>query len=222
MDCKRLQEIFSDLSVFEEESLTPEAKQHLARCPECRREFNWLRTLIQDFKSLKLPSPEPAMWENMAHRIQTSLMVGRFEEEEGRWFRLFTGWFNRPSFVYGVAAAAVLMVAVMWGTPHFKSPLKEMFPLSARKGELVAYTSSLPSIFDPTISRVLESIPERELSACVSQLVRRSFDRKELAAMANDPVVTVENTISADQDIYQLNDRELQQVSSLLGQKYQQ
>ena len=223
MDCKRVKQAVYDLGILDDEALAPEAREHLSRCHACGKEFAWFKTLREDLRSLKLPEPNPAMWDTMARRIQTRLMVG----EESRIFSSrWEEWrarFTRPAWAYGFAVSALILATVMWSVPAVQTPTVATHSIVSAvtpKSDLATYLPSPSTNLDPTIFRVLDSFSERELRACVKELIHRAIDRRELAALADDPVVAINNDLTLEQDIYQMDNRELQQLASMLSGIY--
>lgn len=95
--------------------LTPFGKRrvaaHLAVCPDCRREWEELKEVVNLYESHPLSEPAPAFWEEFNRELHLKLArVNQAPSPEPRRFRL-------PQYVLGAAALAGIVTVAVYLAP---------------------------------------------------------------------------------------------------------
>ena len=134
--------------------------------------------------------------------------------------------FPNGKMFYGLAA---VLVAVICGIFFYQEKQTSLEPLITQSG-LQPHTTLQTSLhqIDPNITRVLDYLSESELNVCVQKLIRRSFDRRDMENIADDPVILTDLTVplvmndsAIDSDFQHLGGRELRRLSTMLNERYQ-
>ncbi len=223
MDCKKFSRLIGEVDGFDENLLTGQAKSHLSQCVTCKKEVEWLNAVQGDLKSFKLPDPGQKFFEDLTSRVHIKLMTGTVEKEKTRksWFAGGWDWFGKPSFAYGLSAAAVAVVLLLWGVPT-QQGLHHVYssaaaPTAGGSQPVVTYASAPIGSYDQAD---LSSLSEPELRAAMRALIKKSFDRNDVESLGEDPVSVAERDTYLSNDLNQLDRQGLRTVSYLLNQRY--
>jgi len=117
MNCQAAREIFPELLDRRTPAAAqPEARVHLANCPDCQREFSALRQTLAALDAMPTPAPSPHLRKNFYAMLEeeknsaVSVHAATLRQNRARRFSLFA-WILSP-----VAACALVAVGYIAGT----------------------------------------------------------------------------------------------------------
>jgi anti-sigma factor RsiW len=109
-------------------------EEHLSQCAPCRKYLSVARKMDIDLKSLPAGEAPEHVWAMIREKIQTAPVP--LQERLRTWWEDVV-WGFRPTFVYGSAVAAILVILIVlvpmssqWGSSQAKSEKEEIANLA--------------------------------------------------------------------------------------------
>lgn len=139
MQCTDIKKKLADYSVgLLDERERRAVAEHLAQCASCTAEWRALERVDRVLSAVEPEEPPTYLWQSIRVRIEAEPQRARAS--------FWHGWFTIPRLALGGAAAAAVLVALVYfGVPHFP---EEQTPLQENAQQLM-HTHQLMSWGDP-------------------------------------------------------------------------
>jgi Putative zinc-finger len=195
------------LPSYEEQALDPtdtkRVEDHLALCEECRLEASLLRTMVADV----VPDPGDAFWSAMPDRIYRAVQEQKLHKK-----RFSISWFtDRLAMPRWVLAASTVGVAIVISLLSLRS---------LQPGGKIPFSPGYEFSDEITGSRLMNV---SELSQDEAAAID-TWTGKELTSIAQEaePVLVSNRNDDIDEELGELNSKEIQRLAQMLDQWKQQ